>query len=125
MIRIPCKVGEDGGKNVPFSGTSRVPSGFWVAGLCASTLSLWYPPSGMSGSSLTTTGSENMEGFGCRDRCWFLSISRETANWLHNQSGSMVEAEGGAGEASGIRNHWIGGIPQGGRRGGGYSAGNE
>jgi len=34
----------------------------------------------MVGSALTTTGSENMEGFGCPD-CWgFSSIMREVAN---------------------------------------------
>jgi len=64
-----------------------------------------------------------MEGFCCPDCCGFSSIIRDTENWLHNKSMSIVQ-EGDAGEDSGIRNHSTGETPEGGRSGGGYVVGN-
>ena len=76
------------------------------------------------GSSLVTTGRENMEDFECRGRRGFSSITREAANWSHNASRSMAEVGGGVGEVSGVRSHPTGETPERGRREGGYVVGN-
>ena len=45
-------------------------------------------------------------------------------NCRHNESRSMVEAEGEQDEVAGVRNHSTRGIGDAGRRGGGYVVGN-
>ena len=78
----------------------------------------------MASFALAVTGNENMEGFWCPDCRELSSITRETVNLLHNESMSIVQVEGRAGEDSGIRSHSIGETPEGGRSGGGYVVGN-
>ena len=69
-------------------------------------------------------GREKIEVFGGNGCVEFSSIKRDFANCKHNESRSAVDTEGGSEGVLGVRPHFTGGSPGGGRRGGGYVAGN-
>lgn len=69
-------------------------------------------------------GRENMDGLGCGDRVEFSPTTSVLVNWVHSESRSMVDVEGGLGEVAGIRVHSTLGSWEGGRSGGGYVVGN-
>jgi len=65
-----------------------------------------------------------MDGLGCDDRVGFSSTTSDLVNWVHSESRSMVEVEGGLGKAADIRVHSTLGSRKDGRSGGGYVVGN-
>lgn len=53
----------------------------------------------------TTTDGKKMECAGCRGCGGLSPITRDFANWAHNESRSMMDVGGLWGEAAGLRGH--------------------
>lgn len=65
-----------------------------------------------------------MDDLGCDNRVEFSSTTSDLVNWVHSESRSMVDVEGGLGKAAGMRVHSTLESWKDGRSGGGYVVGN-